>query len=108
MAMNQPIAVTTDSFEQTVLRADKPVLVDFWADWCGPCRRLSPIVDEIASETDAVKVCKVNVDENPLLAGKYHVSSIPTLVLFRDGKPSVTSTGVCSKQTILQMIGLNS
>lgn len=106
--MNEPIAVTTDSFKETVLRSDKPVLVDFWADWCGPCRKLSPIVEEIAAETDAVKVCKINVDDQPELAGLYHISSIPTLILFRDGKPAATSTGARSKESVLNLIGLES
>lgn len=106
--MKEPQTVTTDSFKETVLRAGQPVLVDFWADWCGPCRKMSPIIDEIAAETDSVKVCKVNVDENPQLAGLYHINSIPTLMLFRDGKPAATSTGTHSKESVLKMIGVQS
>ncbi len=104
--MSEPVVVTTDSFKQDVLCADRPVLVDFWAEWCGPCRRLTPIVEEIAAETDAVKVCKINVDDNPQLAGLYHVGAIPTLMLFQAGSRVATSTGARDKQTILRMIGL--
>ncbi|MDO4286200.1 MAG: thioredoxin [Eubacteriales bacterium] len=106
--MKEVTAVTTDSFKEAVLQETKPVLVDFWAEWCGPCRRMSPIVDEIAEETEAIKVCKVNVDENPQLAGLYHIQSVPTLMVFRNGQPTVSKAGLRSKQSILQMIGINS
>ncbi|MCD8355270.1 MAG: thioredoxin [Clostridia bacterium] len=105
--MKEVTAVTTDSFKETVLNEKKPVLVDFWASWCGPCRRMSPIVDEIAQETEAIKVCKVNVEENPQLAGLYHIQSVPTLMVFRDGQPKASRIGLHSKQSILQMIGMN-
>lgn len=106
--MNEVQAVTTDSFKEEVLNASKPVLVDFWAEWCGPCRRMSPVVDEIAQEVNTVKVCKINVEENPQLAELYHVQSIPTLMVFHSGKPIVSKAGLHSKQSILQMIGCNS
>ncbi len=97
--------LTKDNFEQEVLRSGQKVLVDFWAPWCGPCRMLSPLVDEVA-ETPGLpfRVGKVNVDEEPDLAEKYGVFSIPTLIVFEGGKPVNTSVGVISKQDILHMV----
>ena len=80
------VTITTENFAQEVLHSDKPVLLDFWASWCGPCRMLSPIVDEVAEERTDVKVGKVNVDEQPELAAEFGVMSIPTLLLFENGK----------------------
>ena len=98
------LTITSDNFEQEVLKSDKKVLVDFWASWCGPCRMLSPIIDEVAKSTDKVKVGKVNVDEESDLATKFAVMSIPTLILFENGKPVKQIVGVQSKDAILKMI----
>ena len=100
------ITLTKDNFEEQVLRADRPVLVDFWATWCGPCRMLAPIVAEIAEERGDVAVGKVNVDDESELAARYGVSSIPTVILFKDGKVSATSVGYRSKAQLLAALGL--
>lgn len=95
--------LTSENFDAEVFGSDKPVLVDFFAEWCGPCRMVSPIVEEIAEETEDIKICKVNVDEQPELAQKFAVSSVPTLAVFREGKIYRTSVGAKSKQAILEM-----
>ena len=96
---------TTDNFEAEVLGSDVPVLVDFWATWCMPCRMLAPVIEEIASENEGkIKVGKVNVDENPDLARKYRVMSFPTILVFKNGELTATSVGVDSKENILKLL----
>lgn len=97
--------ITRTNFEREVLRSDKPVLIDFWASWCGPCRMLSPVISEIAEEkAGEVKVCKVNVDEEAELASIFNVSSIPMLVVVKDGRVVNASVGVRPKDQILAML----
>lgn len=98
------VTLTKDNFETVVLKADKPVLVDFWASWCAPCRMLSPIVDEIGEENDAFIVGKVNIDEEQELALRYKVSSIPTLMVFEKGEVKQKNVGVIGKSDILKLL----
>lgn len=102
------VILTKENFESEVLNSDIPVLVDFWATWCGPCMMLSPVIAELAEELDGkVKVGKVNVDEQNDLAMQYRVASIPTLLLFKNGKLEKTSVGFMPKQDIIETLGLN-
>lgn len=99
------ITITKENFEQEVLQSAKPVLLDFWASWCGPCRMLSPVVDEVAEERTDVKVGKVNVDEQPELAGQFGVMSIPTLLVFEQGKLVRQAVGARPKASVLELLG---
>ncbi len=103
--MSQTITVTTSTFESEVLKANRPILVDFWATWCGPCRMVSPILEELAQElADKLTIAKVDVDAEPSIAAKYQIMSIPTMVLFRDGKEVTRLMGAMPKAAIKQRI----
>lgn len=98
------INVNKSNFNQEVINSDKPVLIDFWAPWCGPCRRVVPIVEEIADERSDIKVVKVNVDEEQELASEFQIMSIPTLMVMRGGEVVKVSTGAIPKSQILEML----
>ncbi|MBE6944337.1 MAG: thioredoxin [Ruminococcaceae bacterium] len=98
------IQVTRENFEQIVVNAEKKVLVDFWAPWCGPCRMVLPVVEEIAEERDDIVVGKVNVDEQPELANRFGVMTIPTLIVFENGEEQQRSVGAKNKKAILNMV----
>ncbi|MBQ4647591.1 MAG: thioredoxin [Clostridia bacterium] len=98
------IVLTKVNFEDEVIKSDKPVLIDFWASWCGPCRMIAPIIEEIAEENDSIKVCKVNVDEEGELADAFKVSSIPMLAVVKNGKVTNTAVGYMSKEKVLELL----
>lgn len=98
------LKITKENFENEVLNSDKPVLLDFWASWCTPCRMVSPIIEEIAGEVKTAKVGKINVDEQPELAAAFNVMSIPTLAVMKNGKIVNTMVGVRPKSAILQLL----
>lgn len=98
------VHVTNETFEKEVMQAEGKVLVDFWASWCGPCRMLGPVIDQLGNELTDVKVCKIDVDANQELAGKYKVETIPTLVVLEGGKETKRSVGVQPKPAILAML----
>ena len=99
------IAVNSENFESVVLKSEKPVLVDFWASWCGPCKMLAPVVEELAAGHPEIAVAKVNVDENPELAMVYRISAIPALMVFKDGKVANQSVGFQSKESLEALLG---
>ncbi len=98
------VIINKNNFNEEVLNSDKPVLVDFWAPWCGPCRQVSPLIDQIADERDDIKVCKVNVDEESELAEQFRIMSIPALLVFKDGEIVNQSVGARPKSQILAML----
>lgn len=98
------LKITNKNFEEEVLNSDKPVIIDFYADWCGPCKMMSPIIDSIAEENKELKVGKVNVDEAQELAIKYNIMSIPTIIIFKNGNEYKKIVGVTSKENILKEI----
>lgn len=98
------IHLTDDNFEEEVLKSDKPVLVDFFATWCGPCQKQGPIVEELANEMSDVKVCKLDVDEAGTIAEKYSIMSIPTVIVFKNGEPSAKNVGLLDKDGLIALI----
>ena len=101
-----PENVKTDDFDQQVLQSDQQVLVDFWAEWCGPCHAIAPVLDQIADERSDLKVVKLNIDEEPAIAQRYGVMSIPTLILFKDGEPQAAAVGAMPKSMLEERLGL--
>ena len=101
-----PDTVTEATFEKEVLESDKPVLVDFWAEWCGPCHAIAPVLDQIAQEREELKVVKLNIDEEPAIAQRYGVMSIPTLILFKEGEPGAAAVGAMPKSMLEERLGL--
>ena len=99
-------AVTEKDFDQEVLQSEQAVLVDFWAEWCGPCHAIAPVLDQIAAERDDLKVMKLNIDEEPAIAQRYGVMSIPTLILFKDGEPAAAAVGAMPKSMLEERLGL--
>ena len=99
-------AVTEQTFETEVLASEQPVLVDFWAEWCGPCHAIAPVLDQIAAERAELKIVKLNIDEQPAVAQRYGVMSIPTLILFKDGEPQAAAVGAMPKSMLEQRLGL--
>ncbi len=98
------IEITSANFESEVLKSEKPVLVDFWAEWCGPCRMMAPIIEEIAAERSDIKVGKLNVDEENELANRYQISAIPTVLLFKGGEAVSASVGYKSKEELIKTL----
>jgi thioredoxin 1 len=98
--------IKTDTFDEEVLRSDKAVLVDFWAEWCGPCHAIAPVLDQIAEERSDLRVVKLNIDEEPEIAQRYGVMSIPTLILFKDGEPQAAAVGAMPKSMLEERLGL--
>jgi len=105
--MGKPVPISDATFEQEVLKSDKPVLVDFWATWCGPCRMIAPVLEEIAAseQGEKLKIAKLDVDANPVSAGRFGVRAIPTMIVFKDGREAQRLVGYMPKERLLQQLG---
>ncbi len=105
--MATTVAVTEQSFDEEVLQSDKPVIVDFWAEWCGPCHAVAPVLDRIVEERNGdIKLVKVNIDEQPALSRRFGVQSIPTMILFKNGEPAAAAIGAQPKPALERSLGL--
>jgi len=105
MNTNEPIHVSEDSFDNAVIKSPVPVLVDFWATWCGPCKMIAPILDEIAKEKEGkIRIAKIDVDQNPALAARFNIRGIPTMILFKNGEPQETIVGLTGKKNLVDKL----
>jgi thioredoxin 1 len=105
MNTNEPIHVSEDSFDIAVIKSPVPVLVDFWATWCGPCKMIAPILDEIAKEKEGkIRIAKIDVDQNPALAARFNIRGIPTMILFKNGEPQETIVGLTGKKNLVDKL----
>lgn len=102
--MGKPTQINDANFEQEVLKSDKPVLVDFWATWCGPCRMVAPVLEELGAEHETFKIAKLDIDANPITPGRFSVRAIPTMILFKDGKEAQRVVGYQPKERLLQQL----
>lgn len=105
--LNMTLEVNHSNFDSEVLKSNKPVLVDFWAPWCGPCRNLAPVLEEVSKDMTSIKIAKINVDDNPELSAQFRIQGIPAMILFKDGKVVANRVGLAQKQALIDWIQSN-